>query len=140
MKKRKLKTFRNQAKVTKSKIGDKIIQLKEERTLFSRFLLSARKLPELDLQESIGSYEFRLYPNRCSLKDGQPLLSSDKVKVVHEVENLSKRLEIAPQEEETLENTSTVIIDGMALVNKVNKDNSIKTWQVIQLTMYVLES
>ena len=49
MKKRKLKTFRNQAKVTKSKIGNKIIQLKEERTLLSRFLLSARKRPELDL-------------------------------------------------------------------------------------------
>ena len=61
-------------------------------------------------------------------QNGQPLLTSDKVKVVHEVENLSKRLEIAPQEEETLGNTSTIIIDGMALVNKVNKYNSIKTW------------
>ena len=71
-------------------------------------------------------------------QDGQPLLTSDKVKVLHEVENLSKRLEIAPQEEEILGNTSTIIIDGMALVNKVNKDNSIKTCQVIQLTVYVL--
>ena len=62
MKKRKLKTFRNQAKVTKSKIGDKIIQLKEERTLLSRFLLSARKCPELDLEECIGSFEFSVVP------------------------------------------------------------------------------
>ena len=133
MKKRKLKTFRDQAKVTKSKIGDKIIQLKEERTLLSRFLLSARKRPELDLEESIGSYEFSVVPKSMFTQDGQPLLTSDEVKFVHEVENLSKRLEIAPQEEETR-------WDGMALVNKVNKDNSIKTWQVIQLTMYVLES
>lgn len=138
MKKRNLKTFRNQAKVTKSKIGDKVIQLKEERTLLSRFLLCARKRPELDLEESIGSYEFSVVPKSMFTQDGQPLLTSDKAKVLHEVENLSKGLEIEPQEEETLGNTSAIIIDGMALVNKVNKDNSVKTWKVIQLTMYVL--
>ena len=90
MKKRNLKTFRNQAKVAKSKIGDKIVQLKEERTLLSRFLLSAKR-PEVDLEECIGN-EFSVVPKLLFTQDGQSLLTSDKSKVLHEIENMSKEM------------------------------------------------
>ena len=58
MKLRKLKMFRSQDKTVKSKIPGKVIQLKEEKTLLSRFLITARKRPELDLEYSLGNFEF----------------------------------------------------------------------------------
>ena len=43
MKKRNLKTFKTQVKTFKYKVGKKLIQLKEEKSLMSRFLITARK-------------------------------------------------------------------------------------------------
>ena len=48
MKKRNLKTFWIQGKSIKTKIGEILVQLKEEHTLLSRFLFTARNCPELD--------------------------------------------------------------------------------------------
>ena len=62
MKRRNLKTFKTQVKTFKSKAGDKLVQLKEEKTLMSRFLITARKRPELDLEHCIGNFEFSVVP------------------------------------------------------------------------------
>ena len=48
MKKRNLTTFWIQGKSIKTKIGEILVQLKEERTLLSHFLITARNCPELD--------------------------------------------------------------------------------------------
>ena len=63
-----LKTFRDVAKSIKKKEGEKVIQLREERTLLSRFLIAVRKRTEFDLEETIGNYEFSVYPSRCLVK------------------------------------------------------------------------
>ena len=60
-----------QGKSVKTKIGEKVVQLKKERTLLSRFLITTRKRPELVLEGSIGNYEFAVVPKsiftaRCS--------------------------------------------------------------------------
>ena len=46
-------------------------------------------------------------------KDGEPLLSSDKAKILHAIESMIGS-----------------ILDGMALVSKVHKDEEVKTWNV----------
>ena len=131
MKKRNLKTFRTQGKTIKTKIGEKVVQLKEERTLLSRFLITARKRPELDLEESIGNYEFAVVPKSIFTPDGQPLHSTDKAKVLHEIESMAEDRETNADETSSDESIRVIIIDGMALVNKVPKDDSMKTWKVI---------
>ena len=62
MKKRKLQTFKLQPKTIQSKVGDKVIQLKEEKTLLTRFLITARKRPELDLEYCLGNFELAIIP------------------------------------------------------------------------------
>ena len=87
IKKRNLKTFRDVAKSIKKKEREKVVQLKEERTLLSRFLIAARKRTELDLEETIGNYEFSVVPKSMFGQDGEPLLSSDKAKILHAIES-----------------------------------------------------
>ena len=89
MKKRNLKMFRMQGKSIKTKTGEKK-KLKEERTLVSHFLITARKRPALDLKGSIENYEFAVVPKSIFNPDGQPLHSFDKAKVLHATDSMVK--------------------------------------------------
>lgn len=128
MKKRNLLTFKQQSKRVQIPAEKKIVQLKEERTLLSRFLITARKRPEIDLEESIGNYEFSVVPKSMFTDDGQPLLTTDKSKIMHEIESLVSTSTTTQSMEH--DSRKVIIIDGMALVNKVHKDASMKTWKV----------
>ena len=108
-------------------VGDKIVQLKEERTLLSWFLITACKHPELDLQEASGNYEFSVVPRSLFTQDGQPLHSSDKAKIIHKI----KAIAVGSNPNFTAFESPTIIINGMALVDKVHKDSNVKTWEVI---------
>ena len=66
-------------KTLKSKVEGKVIQLKEEKSLFSRFLITSRKRPELDLEDCLGNFEFSVVPKALFSTDGEPLLSTGKV-------------------------------------------------------------
>ena len=79
MKKYNLETFPIQGKRIKTKIGEKLV-------LLSRFLITARKTPELDLEGSIRNYEFAVVAMSIFTPDGQPLHSFDKAKVLHAIE------------------------------------------------------
>ena len=79
MKKHNLETFPIQGKSIKTKIGEKLV-------LLSRFLITARKTPELDLEGSIRNYEFAVVAMSIFTPDGQPLHSFDKAKVLHAIE------------------------------------------------------
>ena len=135
LKKCKLPTFKNQGKKVTMTVEKKLVQLKEERTLLSRFLITARKRPEIDLEESIGNYEFTVVPHSMFTDDGQPLLSTDKAKLLHEIESLVTEEPLADVEYMDQNTKSVIIIDGMALVNRVHKDSDMKTWKVNLSTM-----
>ena len=55
---RKLKTLKSQLAVTRKQIDDKAIQLREEKFLLSRFLVTSRKGQEVDLDHRLGNVEF----------------------------------------------------------------------------------
>ena len=88
MKKCALKTFKAQMKKTKTRIQGKLIELKEEKNLITKFLLAARKRPELKLEETIGEYEFSVVPRSLFTCDGQPHHCTDKSKLMHHIEDL----------------------------------------------------
>lgn len=83
MKKRKLKTFRNQTKVIKCNLAEKVTQLKEERTLMTRFLIMSRQREEIDLKEILGNYELSVVPQSLFLQDGRERPCLDKSKVTY---------------------------------------------------------
>ena len=68
-----------------SKIQDKIIQLKEEKTLLTHFLIAARKRPELGSTHYIGNYKFSVVPKTFFSPDFESLLHHDKKSLTHEM-------------------------------------------------------
>ena len=66
------------------------MQLKEEKSLFLRFLITSRKRLELDLEHCLGNFKFSVVPNALFSTDREPLLCTDKVKLLHHIEVLGK--------------------------------------------------
>ena len=81
MKKRNLKIFQAQSKVVRCRLNDKIVKIKEESSLITRFLIMSRHRKEIDLKRMIGYYELLVVPPALFLQDGMPHPCLDKPKV-----------------------------------------------------------
>ena len=88
MKKLSLKLFRSSSKLVKTKIGEKVTELREERNLLARFLIIMRSRPEIDMKVAIGLYEFSAVPRSLFSADGEMLLAYDKASILHALEGL----------------------------------------------------
>ena len=62
MSKTNLLTFKSSSNPMKIKLKDKIIQLKEERNLMTRFIIASRMREETELPALLGKYEFSVVP------------------------------------------------------------------------------
>ena len=69
MKRCNLKTFGSMRKSFKSAINNKEVHLKEEKNLMARFLITACKRPQLELEECLGNYEFCAVPKSLEHDD-----------------------------------------------------------------------
>ena len=124
LKKRQLKSFKATKKCIKTKVGAKVVQLKEEKTLLTRFLITARKRPELDLEHCLENFEFAVVPKALFTSDGQPLTCTDKSAIMHHIEKLEESNEMIIS---STEDDSIIVIDGMAVVNQVTKTKDMVT-------------
>ena len=73
MKRRKLLTWKDSKKVLKLSCKDKVIELKEDRSLFARLMTVCKSRPEINIKEVIGQYEFSLAPSSLFAPDGTML-------------------------------------------------------------------
>ena len=71
----KLKLCKTAFKNVPTKVGDTIVQLKADRSLFTRLLVVSRSRPDINLKESLGTYEFSAVPRSMFALDGTQLLS-----------------------------------------------------------------
>ena len=78
MTKASLKLFKDSSKCIKTKVKDKIVELREERNLLARFIIVLRSRPVIDLKEALGKYEFSALPRSLFLSDGSIHLAYDK--------------------------------------------------------------
>ena len=76
-----LKTFQAQSKAVHCKLNDKIVKIKEEHSLITRFLIMSHQRKEIDLKCIIGCYELSVVPPALFLQDGMPHPCLDKHKV-----------------------------------------------------------
>ena len=81
MKKRKLLPWKTNAKVLKVSTKEKVVELREDRSLFARMLMVCKTHPEIDIKESVGQYEFSLVPRSLFAADGLMLHYSSKKKL-----------------------------------------------------------
>ena len=134
MKKRKLMTFASQGKIMKSKVEGKVIQLKEEKSLIARFLITSHKRPELDLEYCLGNFEFSVVPKALFSTDGEPLPCTDKSKILHHIEDLGAINKPTDDDNLTItdvnDDNRVIVIDGMAVVNQIHKSSDMKTCKV----------
>ena len=86
--KRKLKIFKSQLTVTQKNFDVKVIQLQEEKSLLSRFLITLRKRPEIDLKHCLKNFEFSVVLQSLFTSDGEPIVCEDKLKILHHIEEL----------------------------------------------------
>ena len=68
--------------------------MKEEKTLPARFLIIARKRPDLDLEHFLGNFEFSVVLKALFTGDGQPLRSTDKSIIMYKIENFAEPKEL----------------------------------------------
>ena len=62
MQKCNLKIFKSLNKVVITKVQEKVIELKEEKTLILRYLIASPKRSDLDIQFLVGNFEFSVAP------------------------------------------------------------------------------
>ena len=130
MQKLKLKTWKSTKKNVQHNLENKVIELKEDRSLFARLLIVARSRPEINLQEAIGRYEFSSLPRSMFAVDGTLLPCTDKSNLMSALESLPNRENQCENEIHTDANVNeckVTIIDGMAVVQEIDKPHWIKT-------------
>ena len=87
MKKRNLMSFVNVRKPEKYRVDQKTVELKEERSLITRFLLIQKSRPDMmKLEDAIGKYEFSAIPRSLFAGNGVILTPSGKSEFMTETE------------------------------------------------------
>ena len=69
MRKTKLKTWPSSCKVIKMKAAVKVVELKEDRSLFAQLMMICKSRPEVDIKKAIA-LEFPVDPRSLSAPDG----------------------------------------------------------------------
>lgn len=98
----------------------KLKNIKEDCNWFQRFSIACRSRSDLDLKEMVSRFEFGAVPRSLFAHDGNLLLATDKAKIVHVLENMTKSIPVAGQPP-----CDILILDGMALLHKMKKGKEI---------------
>ena len=109
---RKLATFRLRAKTLKVTVKDKVVVLRQERSVIGRLVILAQTRPGIVLSVLISKHEFCPSPYSLFDTDGMPLQCSDKSSFMKGLEELPMQ---SPGNEES--QRGAIAIDGMGLVN-----------------------
>ena len=81
---------------TKVRVGDKVINLCEERKLLGRFLIIQGSRPELmsRLEETIGEYKMAVVPRSLYTVDGSLFIPTDKANLMRLIEEASPQAQL----------------------------------------------
>ena len=90
------------------KLKDKIVELKEERSLMTRFIIASRTRTEIQLPEIFGTYESTVVPRAMSSPDGRLLHCIDKTAVMHGIDDIVQATESADNFENIAESQSNI--------------------------------
>ena len=85
IKKEKLPTFDSLNKKVTLQLNRKIVRIKEERKLMSRFIIAARTRQDIDLAHYLGEYEFSVVPQSLFSSGGSLHQTADKSTVAREL-------------------------------------------------------
>ena len=126
---RKLPTFRSNLKIVQMKVQNQLINIRAERKLMSRFLIATRARPDIDLPGYLGKYEFSAVPRSLFTSEGDLLPCGDKAKITAEMIKCLQPEDIINDNPEEAVTYRVILIDGMAVANKINiKKMKLESW------------
>ena len=144
MNKRKLSTWKTNAKKMKVSTKETVVELQEDRSLFARMMMVCRSRPGINVQETIGMYEFALVPRSVFAADGSMLRCSAKSALMAILEKLPSR---SADQRSISDGTTTnaaqshlkvIIIDGMAELQCLDKPEWVKNCE--QLAIHFVDT
>ena len=124
MKKYHLKTWKTMAKRIKVTVGEKLLELKEDRNLFARMLIVSKSRPDLNLAHTIGNHELSLVPRSMFAADGTMLHCGKKSDLLTLLEELPEHPVMSDLVEQD-QGMTVAILDAMALVQSFEKPGSV---------------
>lgn len=114
------------AKVVKVNAADKVVELQEDRSLFTRMMMVCKSRYETDIKDTVGQYKFSIVPRLLFAADGTMLHYSSKSNLMNILEKLNDRGNnrsiVSPNEDQV----KVAIVDGMAEVQLLNKPELIR--------------
>ena len=72
----------------KLSLGQKVMELKEDRSLFVRLLLVSKSRPEINLEDAVGRHELSFVPRSMFAADGEMLHCHTKSNLMAILESL----------------------------------------------------
>ena len=112
------------------KAADKVLELKEDRSLFARLMMVCKSRPGVDVKEAVGLHEFSVVPRSLFAADGTMLHCSCKSALMHILEKLKgeSRSGVTDTNTESADAQVKVsVVDGMAEVQSLDKPVWIKS-------------
>ena len=111
------------------KLEKKVVELNEERSLLTRFILILKARPEIiDISEAIGEYEFTAIPRSMFKSDGLLNIPTDRSEIMSATE-IQADITIPVNNSQV---SKVAVIDGMVEVQRLKKDGSVKHVQIWQ--------
>ena len=133
MKKQRLSTWRKVGKEFKVKAAGKIIELKEDRSLFARMMVVCKSRPEINMKDAIGLHEFSVVPRSLFAADGTMFHCTNKSQLMSILEALpgnqpaeTANTQGAGVDVQGHHRVRVDIVDGMAEVQSLKKTDNVR--------------
>ena len=104
----------------KVKTVERVVELKEDRSLFARLMMVCKSRRDIDIKEAISLYEFTVVPRSLFASDGC-LRKSTLMHILEKQSGESSMISIGSSD------VTVAIVDGMAEVQSLDKPDWIKT-------------
>lgn len=131
MKRQNNKMFTSGNKKHAVKVRDNIIDMKETKDLYGRFMVLTKSNQDVHQKDAIGNHKLTLTPRVRFAPNGSLLTCSDESKLIHVLEKLISE-EIgqnssltdpeAIEVEDVFHGKKIAVVDGMVLVQKLSKN------------------
>ncbi|CAH3140807.1 unnamed protein product [Porites evermanni] len=115
MKKANLKSWKSAWQTNKNKTTCGVAPLKDDRALFARFLVVMLSRPDLDIKETISTFELTEYPRALFFSDGSLQHCATKSKLMNTLESL------LPAQQQPKTSTVHVVFDRYEIPNSLKE-------------------
>lgn len=142
-----LLTWKSMGKILRVTTKDKIVELKEDHSLFARMMMVCKARPEIDIKEAVGQYEFSIVPRSMFAAHGAMFHCASKSALTDILEKLvtEGNTDGSTKEDLCLETEITAtqkvaIVDTMAEVQALENQTGLRivpNWPTISPRAYL---